>query len=146
MTVDEIFENWNVDCKIDQLDLGNAALQIPKLHNKYLHFLSNEKRDLRKLEKQLKKFRLLKTEYFSGQLNGTDELKKLGWEPYQKVLLKNVISEYVDSEDDVQKLSLMVEEQRDKVETLEFILKEILSRNFIIKSAIDWRKFTEGIN
>ena len=50
MTVDEIFEEWEIDSKVDSMDLGGALLEIPKLHHKYLTYLSNENRELRKLE------------------------------------------------------------------------------------------------
>lgn len=145
MDTEEIFSHWNEDSKINQLDLGGAALDIPKLHNKYLQFLTIESRKLKKLEHQYKKLVLLKTEYFSGVLNGTEELKKLGWEPFMRTILKADIPRYVESDTDVQKILVIIDEQKEKVEVLTSIMKEIMARNFVIKSAIDWRRFTEGV-
>lgn len=145
MELEEIFAEWNKDSVINEMDLGSSALEIPRLHNKYLKYLSTENKILRKFESQYKKLVFLKTEYYSGVLNGTDELDKLGWEPFKRTLLKQDIPKHVESDTDVQKMIQYIGEQKEKVEVLNSIMKEIMSRNFIIKSAIDWRKFTEGV-
>lgn len=145
MNTDEIFEHWDRDSKINPIDLGQASLDIPKLHNKYLQIHSKEKKELRKLKSQFKKLNILKYEYYTGQLNGTEEIKRLKWEPYSKILLKQDVPRYIESDADVQKLESMVEEQQDKVDVLVSILKEIMSRNFVIKTALDWRRFVEGV-
>ena len=43
MTLDEIFEEWSKDSQLDKAEIGNAALEIAKLHNKYYQFLSRER-------------------------------------------------------------------------------------------------------
>ena len=144
MTNEEIFELWNIDCKIDSLDLGRASLDIPIIHNKYLQIYNKEKRILNDFQKKYKKLFHLKTEYYMGNLNGTEELQKLGWKPFKYTILKSDISRHIESDSDVQKLLLMMEDQKLKVENLQAIIKELNVRNFIIKNAIDWRKFTEG--
>lgn len=145
MELDDIFNYWNTDSKIDSLDLANEALKIPKLHNKYLRFHSEENLKLKKLESQYKKLVSLKYEYYSGVLNGTEELKKLGWEPFLKVILKSDISRYVDGDQDIQKLVMLIDNQKEKVDVLTSILKEVMTRNFIIKNAIEYMKFTNGV-
>lgn len=144
MTTDEIFELWNQDCKIDPLDLGKASLDIPILHNKYLQIHNGEKRILNDLQKKYKKLLHLKTEYYMGLLNGTEELTKLGWPPFKYTVLKSDIPRHIEADNDVQKLLMMIEDQKLKVDDLVSILKELSVRNFIIKNAIEWRKFTEG--
>ena len=37
-----------------------------------------------------------------------------------------------------------IEYQKEKINYLESIIKTIINRNFLIKSIIDWRKFTSG--
>jgi hypothetical protein len=144
MTSEEIFEQWNRDCKIDRLNLGAASLDIPILHNKYLQIHNAEKKVLNDLLKKYKKLLHLKTEYYMGLLNGTEELTKLGWPPFKYTILKSDIPRHIEADTDVQKLLLMIDDQKLKVDDLTSILKELNTRNFIIKNAIEWRKFTEG--
>ena len=144
MTLDDIFSAWEEDSRIDPLDLGGAALNIPLLHSKYLRYLSGENRDLRKLESSYKKLVQLKIEYFGGFLNGTDELTKLGWGPFTRKVLKSDIQQWVDSDPMVVKLTENIGEQKEKVSILTSILREVSAMSFNIKSGIEWRKFTEG--
>lgn len=145
MTLEEIFEKWEVDSKIDPMDLGQSSINIPKLHHKYLSIHSSERKELRELKQKLKKLNILKFEYFTGVLNGTEELKKLGWEPFQRTLLKQDVPRYIETDPDVIKLESRVEEQQDKVDVLASILKEIMTRNFVIKTALDWKRFEAGM-
>lgn len=144
MNTEEIFEMWNKDCKIDSLDLGRASLDIPILHNKYLQIYDAEKRILNDLHKKYKKLVHLKTEYFMGLLNGTEELEKYGWPPFKYTILKTDMQRHLDADSDMQKMLFMVDDQKLKVENLQAIIKELNVRNFIVKNAIEWRKFTEG--
>lgn len=145
MELEEIFEHWNKDCVINNLDLGGEALKIPQLHNKYLKFLSVENSKLKKLEFQYKKLAILKHDYFNGVLNGTEELEKLGWPPMLRTILKADVPKHVEADSDIQKILIMIETQKEKVDVLTSIMKEIMSRNFIIKSAIDMLKFNNGV-
>ena len=58
MTIDEILENWQVDVKIDKTELGDEALNIPKLHHKYYQIYVKEKLILRKQESEMKQLKL----------------------------------------------------------------------------------------
>ena len=51
MNIDQIFALWNEDSEINVLDVGQEALNIPKLHNKYIQIYTKEKLLLLKLEK-----------------------------------------------------------------------------------------------
>lgn len=144
MTVDEIFEEWNVDSKIEQFDLGGSALNIPKLHAKYLRLLAVENASLRKLESRYKKLIQLKTEYFGGYLNGTDELKKLEWPPYTRTILKPDMQRIVEADSQVIQLTEAIGEAKEKTSILSSIIKEVSAMSFNVRAAIEWTKFTAG--
>lgn len=145
MDLEEVFENWNNDTKMNIHDLSGESLKIPLLHNKYLRLYSQENSKLKKLELQYKKLNVLKYDYYMGNLNGSEELTKLGWEPFLKTVLRADIQKYIEADTDIQKLCQIIDNQREKVEVLNSIMKEIMSRNFIIKSAIDFMKFQNGV-
>ena len=144
MLLEEIFTHWEKDSTIDPIDLGGEALNISKLHNKYLRLLSIERKEARRLESKYKQLVSLKSDWYLGILNGTEELTKLGWEPQRHVVLKADLPRYVDSDKDIIKLVEILGEQKEKVEVLNLIMKEIMTRNWNIRAAIDMLKFNAG--
>jgi hypothetical protein len=143
MTIDEILENWNVDSKIDKTELGDEALNIPKLHHKYYQIFVKEKLILRKQESDMKQLKLDKYEFLTQGPN--EETKERGWKlPPKGMILKGDIPMYLDADQDVVTLSLKIGYQLEKIELLDSIIKTIMNRNFIIRNAIDWQKFTMG--
>lgn len=143
MNFEKIFEEWKIDSEIDRTELGDESLKIPKLHHKYYTMLVSEKMQLRKLEADMKVLRLEKHEFYSQ--GHTKETKDKGWElPARGMILKADIPMYLDADKDVVDLSLKIGVQQEKVEFLESILKTIHTRNFIIKNAIEFARFTMG--
>lgn len=143
MTVDEILENWQKDANIDKTELGEEALNIPKLHHKYYQIFVKEKMILRKQEADMKQLKLDKYEFLTQGPN--EETKDKGWKlPPKGMILKGDIPMYIDADQDIVNLSLKIGYQQEKIELLDSIIKSIMNRNFVIKNAIDWQKFTMG--
>jgi len=143
MKIEEIFEHWEKDSQIDKTELGDAALNIPKLHHKYFQLLVNEKMQLRKLEAEFKRLKLDKYEFFTQGPN--EETKDKGWKlPPKGMILKGDIPMYMEADEDIINISLKIGLQQEKVELLDSIIKTIINRNFVIRNAIDWQKFTMG--
>jgi hypothetical protein len=143
MNVDEILEHWQTDTKIDKTELGDEALNIPKLHHKYYQIFIKEKMLLRKYEAEMKQLKLDKYEFITQGPN--EETKDKGWKlPPKGMVLKGDIPMYLEADQDLINLSLKIGYQQEKIELLDSIIKSIMNRNFIIKNAIDWQKFTMG--
>jgi hypothetical protein len=143
MTIDEILENWNVDSQIDKTELGEEALKIPKLHHKYYQIYVKEKMILRKQESEMKQLKLDKYEFLTQGPN--EETKDRGWKlPPKGMILKSDIPMYLDSDQEIINQSLKIGYQQEKIELLDSIIKTVMNRNFIIRNAIDWQKFTMG--
>jgi hypothetical protein len=143
MKIEDIVSEWDKDSKIDETELGTEAAKIPKLHNKYLKFFMGERIVLFKMKAKNKKVRKDLLEYYLGELD-RDELTALGREQFYKKLLKNEVDTYIESDDLYIESNLEVAMQQEKVDYLEAIIKSLNNRNFQIKSAIDWYKFTSG--
>ncbi len=143
MKIEDIVSEWDKDSKIDETELGTEAAKIPKLHNKYLKFFMGERIVLFKMKAKNKKIRKDLLEYYLGELD-RDELTALGREQFYKKLLKNEVDTYIESDDLYIDSNLEVAMQQEKVDYLEAIIKSLNNRNFQIKSAIDWYKFTSG--
>ena len=143
MKFEDIFEQWNIDSTIDKTQLDNESLRIPKLHHKYYMMLVAEKSLLKKLESQLKELKLSKYEFYSQ--GHTEETKQLGWKlPARGMILKTDIPMYMEADKDIIELSLKIGMQQEKVDFLESIIKSFQTRGYIIKSALDFMKFTMG--
>ena len=143
MKFEEIQYQWTLDCEIDETELSQESVKIPQLHNKYLILFHDERLRFRTMKFDHSKLLKVKREYFSGRMDAT-ELEAYDWEPFQYKLLKADVQEYIDADDDIiegkKKLSL----QEEKVEYLESVLKSLTNRGYLIKNAIDWKRFTEG--
>ncbi len=65
-------------------------------------------------------------------------------EPFQLKLLKVDIQEYIDSDENVIESKKLLAVQEEKVNYLEAIVRSLTNRGYLIKNAIDWKRFTAG--
>lgn len=144
MTADEIFEEWKVDGKIDRIDLGGSLLDKVEVRQKYIRFLHAERAELRRLETRYLSLVQLKTEYLRGDLNGSDQLKELGWEPMRGITLKEDMARKIATDKAVVKLSEMIGEQKEKISVITGLIDTLKSYSFDIRGAIEWQKYLAG--
>lgn len=142
MNADEILDMWNLDAKIDDVELDRESLNTPNLHGKYLKLLFNQKIRLRSLRLKQKQLSTTLQEYYRGELNNPEDLKEIGREPWPKTVLRQDLSSYVDSDKEMIALTTKIAYCEEVVDLLAEILKIINNRGFQIKNAIEWRKLT----
>lgn len=143
MTLDEIFDNWAADSRIDQLRLGEASTEIPKLHHKYWRILSTERLQYKKQQTQLAQLMTNKKAWLNGELT-SDELKEFGWPIQLKKVLKSEQDEFLRGDQDVINMNLKMALQQEKIEVLVDIIKSLHNRSFTIGNAIKWAQFQSG--
>lgn len=143
MTFDELKEMVKKDISLDETQLDKESSRTPQIHNKYLLFFMEEKLSLTRMETELDVVRKKKWLYFSGKMS-QDELDENGWEQFDLHILKNDVDKMIEADDQVIKLKLKVEYQRERVNYLENVIKIINNRQWNIRSIIDWLKFTNG--
>jgi hypothetical protein len=144
MKLEEIYEAWKKDSEIDQTNLAEESLKIPKLHHKYFQVYTSEKLLLKKYEADMKALKLAKYEFYTQ--GPSKETEQLGWEmPARGMILKQEMPLYMEGDKEIIELSLKIGYQQEKIELLESIIKSFSNRGFQIKSAIDWFKFTNGV-
>lgn len=142
MKLEEIEALWEEDVKIDRTALDEESLKIPYLHNKYYKIYLREKVQLKAEQNSVAQFYKLKHEYYTGKLSQS-ECKELGWEPFQFVL-KGDIQVYLDADKELADKLIKASVQKEKVDFLENIIKTLNNRGYLIKNAIDFRKFSNG--
>lgn len=143
MKLDEIYQLWEQDSKIDRSELAEESLKIPQLHHKYYKIYTNEKLILNRLNYSWKELFKKKHEYYRGVLPEED-LSAHGWEPQQMTILRQDLQIYLESDKDLDALQMKIDTQKEKIDLLESIIKSLQTRGYQIKSAIDFIKFQMG--
>jgi len=144
MKIDGIISMWQEDSKIDETELSRESLNIPLLHSKYLRYFSEERLKLRALKMKQKNLHQRLMDYYRGDLNNPEDLAEIGREPYPHKRLKQEVSYYVESDEDMVQINTKIAYQQEMVDVLEEILKSINTRGFVISNSIKFLQFTNG--
>ena len=140
MTLDELQKQAEKDLKIDDLELGDESLKSATLHQKYLN-IYNTFRQLHLLsDGQYRVLLRKKWEYYSGKSD--PEIYREN--PFDHKILKQDVPIYLESDQELVKAKQKVEYNKICMDSCERILKQIQSRGWDIKNAIEWRKFVDG--
>lgn len=140
MKTEDIIAEIEKDSVIDDNALDSESLKIPMLHAKYYRIYMDEFRTLRALDLDYKALKKGRVHYYTGKAD--DEVYKQ--EPLNFKVLKNEVDLYLDSDDQLTKLKTRIEMQTAKVNMIEQFIKTLNNRNFIIKNAIDYKRFKSG--
>jgi hypothetical protein len=144
MKLDQILSLWKEDSVIDITNLGEEAIKIANLTQKYYEILVQERVLLRKYQNDYKVLNLEKYEFYTQGPN--EETEQKGWAlPSKGIIIKSEIPIYLDADKDLIELSLKIGIQQEKVQLLETIIKSLKDRGFNIRAALDDRKLKEGV-
>jgi len=144
MNLTELRAMVSQDMVMDDTELDIESLRTPQLHNKYLNMYHDERLLLTKKEEELKSLLRKKWEYYTGKMD-SETLESLGWEPFQLNILKADIDKYLDSDKELSVLRMQISFTKEKVSYLESVVKIMNNRQWNIRSAIEWRKFINGV-
>jgi len=144
MKLEDIRTITEKDIVIDHTELDKEALKTPQLHNKYMNIFNDEKLVMYKYEDDYKKLKKYKWLYYTGKIS-QEELDLFEWQPFQLNILKQDIDKFMDSDEELIILKSKMSYQKTKIDYLESIIKMIANRQWLIRQAIDWIKFTNGV-
>ena len=140
MTLEELQQSVNKDFKLDDTELDSESIKIPLLHNKYLQHFNKFSLLLKKAEYDHKTMTRDKWEYYTGKADPSVYQEK----PFDIKVLKADVHIYMDSDPELQKADQKVAYLNQIVKYLEQVLRSINNRTFLIKNAIECKKFTSG--
>ena len=142
MNLETLQEMWKTDSKLDEDQHDNDSLAIPQLHMKYMEFYN--KFSLMKKEREIEMKRLIKEKwlYYKGKAS-SKVYKELPFD--LKLTTKEEISMFIEADEDVQKLQYKIEYIDQVVYYLDSIMRQINSRTYHIKNAIEWKRFQSGM-
>jgi len=145
MNIEQLQEEWDKDCEIDDNYLGESSIATPKLHSKYVKILVNVKLKHTKLQSDYNLLRKNKFRYYRGELS-RDELSALDWNQWQGVKpLKNEMDEFLSGDAELNTLRVKIDYLETMIYFLESVLGQIKARDWQIKSAITWKQFLAGM-
>jgi hypothetical protein len=141
---DKIKEEWHRDSQIDfdikgkeyTENLSKLSLETPFQHNKYLNHHSDLSLLKVSLEFEIRKLIKEKREYYGGEADAKIYAEK----PFgSSIKTSEKMRVYLDSEEGKIKLIEVM------LNYLDSVMKMINQRNYLIKNAIEWEKFTNGL-
>ena len=141
LSLDEIQEMWQRDSVIDPDNLHDESLKIPQLHSKYYTLYNTITLLREKARETHNRVRLERYNYYTGK--ATAEVYVEEPFPY-KVREKDAIQRHMDADERLSKIDLKIRYYDVMLKFLEEVIKMISNRNYSIKNAIDWHKFTAG--
>jgi hypothetical protein len=145
-TIEEVFENWEVDCKIPSINFDETSRNTPVLHSKYLSALSHAKLRLKQAEMQQKTLLMKKWKYYNGKMT-KDEIDREGWDydPLEGLkVMKGDMDYYYDSDKEIQESELKIEYLKTMINTLTEIVDALKWRHQTIGNIIRWKVFESG--
>lgn len=145
MNIEQLQEEWDKDCEIDDNYLGENSTATPKLHAKYVKILVQVKLKHTKLQSDYLLLRKNKFRLYRGELS-RDELAQLGWEQWQGIKpLKNEMDEFLSGDTELVNIKMKIDYLETMVYFLESVLQQIKARDWQIKTAVEWKKFLAGM-
>ena len=144
MNIDQLNDEWDIDCNINEDHLDRESVNTAKLHSKYLRMLIQHKMKIAALNAEYNNLRQKKFRYYRGEMS-RDELKEMEWEQWQGVKpLKNEMEEFLTGDNDLNKINARIEYINCMVQCLDSILGQIKSRDWQIRNAIQFKQFIAG--
>ena len=140
MTLEELQQLVDKDFTLDDTELDLESIKIPLLHNKYLQHFNKFSLLLKNAELEYKLITREKWEYYTGKADQSVYKEK----PFDLKVLKSDVHNYMDSDNELQRADQKAAYLNQVVKYLEQVLRSINNRTFLIKNAIEWKKFTSG--
>lgn len=140
MTIDDLSEQSKKDLKLERDNLDYESLRTPDIFHKYNRLRGIENLRLKKFTNDFKTLFLKRWEFYSGKAEDEDYNK----EAFFKKVMKADKDIYLDGDLILQESKSKIEYQEEIVDMLERILKQINQRDWSIKNAIEFLKFSHG--
>jgi c-di-GMP-related signal transduction protein len=146
LDLESILKEWEEDCVVGEFELDKTSRNTPKLHAKYLQYLSITKLNLKRAEHDQHVLLKDKWLYYNGKMDQqTIESKGWAYDPFDGLkVMKSDMDRYYDSDPEIQKSEEKIAYLKTIIETVKEILDTLKWRHQTIKNIIDWRRLEAG--
>ena len=142
MNIEQLQEKWKQDSVIDPDKYGEESVRIPQLHMRYMEFYNTFSLMKKDRESEMRTLVRDKWIFYKGKAPA----KIYKDTPFDfKLTTKEEINMFIDADEDIRKLQYKIDYIEQVIFFLDGVLKQITSRNYQIKNAIEWERFQSGM-
>jgi len=142
VTIEQVLQEWKTDSVIDDSKLNRELMETARMHSKYLDYLVYFKAKLAASEKKHNLMAWRKRKYFRGECDQSD-LQKYGWSQWQGLKPSATeLNQLLDMDNDMNDLVEVTQMYKTAVSTCEYILKQVQSRDWTLKTLFEYMKYT----
>lgn len=143
MKLEEIHTHWSTDSVIDWSNPPEMMRRVPLLHAKYWRIWTEERERFLAAKREYDTLRLARLNYWCGRIDEA-ERKARGWEPQPLRIVRTESDEYLNGDEVLKVPHGKMERQHTKLKLLEGIVKNINERGFLVRSYVDYLRFSQG--
>ena len=142
MNLENLQELWKKDSEIDTDKYGEESIRIPQLHQRYMEFFNTFSLMKKEREGEMRGMVRQKWIYYKGKAPA----KIYKDTPFDfKLTTKEEINMFIESDEEVRKLQYKIDYIEQTIFFLDGVLRQLNSRNYQIKNAIEWERFQSGM-
>mgnify|MGYP001311826910 CR=1 FL=1 len=142
MNLETLQDKWKEDSVIDPDKYGEESVRIPQLHMRYMEFYNTFSLMKKDRESEMKALVRDKWIYYKGKAPSTVYREM----PFDlKLTTTDEIKMFIGADDDIRKLQYKIDYIEQTIFFLDGVLRQINSRNYQIKNAIEWERFQSGM-
>lgn len=141
--IEDVFNEWEKDCAIDDIELGKESIKTAKLHAKYLILLTRANMAASKIGQDYAALRNKKTRYYRGTMT-QEELEENGWEQFPFKLRDSQIEKALEEDQDIISLASKKILNDELAAFYKEAVASMKSRTWQIKTAVDHARFVGG--
>ena len=142
MNLEQLQDLWKKDSEIDPDKYGEESIRIPQLHMRYMEFYNTFSLMKKDRESEMRFLTREKWIFYKGKAPA----KIYKDTPFDfKLTTKEEINMFIDADEDIRKLQYKIDYIEQVIFFLDGVLKQITSRNYQIKNAIEWERFQSGM-
>jgi hypothetical protein len=142
MNLEQLQDLWKKDSEIDTDKYGEESIRIPQLHMRYMEFYNTFSLMKKDRDSEMRYLVREKWIFYKGKAPA----KIYKEMPFDfKLTTKEEINMFIEADDDVRKLQLKIDYIEQTIFFLDGVLRQINSRNYQIKNAIEWERFQSGM-
>ncbi len=142
MNLETLQDKWKEDSVIDPDKYGEESVRIPQLHMRYMEFYNTFSLMKKDRESEMKALVRDKWIYYKGKAPST-VYKEVPFD--LKLTTTDEIKMFIGADDEIRKLQYKIDYIEQTIFFLDGVLRQINSRNYQIKNAIEWERFQSGM-
>ena len=142
MNLETLQDKWKEDSVIDPDKYGEESVRIPQLHMRYMEFYNTFSLMKKDRESEMKALVRDKWIYYKGKAPST-VYKEVPFD--LKLTTTDEIKMFIGADDEIRKLQYKIDYIEQTIFFLDGVLRQVNSRNYQIKNAIEWERFQSGM-